>query len=90
MQPSGILFIGINSPNFAVMLIWLFIFSIGQHLFLPTNQSIGMELARDGKTGRRLGQLSGITHVSVIIGSFAVLIGFKFFNLNFSILYIID
>lgn len=71
------------------MLIWLFIFSIGQHLFLPTNQSIGLELARDGKTGRRLGQLSGIANVSAIIGSFAVLIGFKFLNLNFKISYIV-
>lgn len=85
----GILFIGICSPNFAVMLIWLFIFSIGQHLFLPTNQSIGMELARDGKTGRRLGQLSGIANISAIIGSFTVLIGFKFFNLDFKISYIV-
>jgi MFS family permease len=71
------------------MLIWLFIFSIGQHLFLPTNQSIGMELARDGKTGKRLGQLSGIANISAIIGSFAILIGFKFFNLNFKISYIV-
>ena len=85
----GILLIGIYSPNFPVMLIWLFIFSIGQHLFLPTNQSIGMELARDGKTGRRLGQLSGIANISAIIGSLAVLIGFKVFSLNFKISYIV-
>ncbi|MEN6621754.1 MAG: MFS transporter [Smithella sp.] len=84
----GILFIGIYSPNFSIMLIWLFIFSIGQHLFLPTNQSIGMELARDGKTGRRLGQLSGIANVSAIVGSFAILLGFRFFHLNFKISYI--
>ncbi|MEN6489931.1 MAG: hypothetical protein ABFD66_13820 [Smithella sp.] len=45
---------------------------------LPTNQSIGMELARDGKTDRILGQLSGIANISAIIGSFAVVIGFKF------------
>lgn len=85
----GILFIGIYSPSFSVMLIWLFIFSIGQHLFIPTNQSIGMELAQDGKTGRRLGQLSGIANMSTIIGSFAVLIGFKYCNLDFKISYIV-
>jgi predicted MFS family arabinose efflux permease len=85
----GILLIGIYSPTFSVMLIWLFIFSIGQHLFIPLNQSIGMELARDGRTGRRLGQLSGIANLSSIIGSFAILIGFKFFNLNFKISYIV-
>jgi len=85
----GILFIGVCSPNFSVMLVWLFIFSIGQHLFIPTNQSIGMELARDGETGKRLGQLSGIANISSIIGSFAILIGFKFFHLNFKISYIV-
>lgn len=84
----GILFVGIYSPNFFIMLIWLFIFSIGQHLFIPLNQSIGMEMARDGKTGRRLGQLSGVANISAIIGSFAVFIGFKFFNLDFKTSYI--
>jgi len=85
----GILFIGFYSPSFSIMLIWLFIFSIGQHLFLPTNQSIGMELAQEGKTGKRLGQLSGIANLSAIIGSFSILIGFKFFHLNFKTSYIV-
>jgi predicted MFS family arabinose efflux permease len=85
----GILFIGICSPSFSIMLIWLFIFSVGQHLFLPTNQSIGMELAQTGQSGRRLGQLSGIANVSAIIGSFAILLGFKYFNLNFKLSYIV-
>lgn len=85
----GILLVGFASPSFSVMLIWLFIFSTGQHLFLPTNQSIGMELARDGKTGKRLGQLSGLANISAIIGSFAILIGFKFFHLNFKISYFV-
>jgi predicted MFS family arabinose efflux permease len=85
----GILFIGIYSPTFSVMLIWLFIFSTGQHLFLPTNQSIGMELAKAGKTGRRLGQLSGIANLSAIIGSFAIFLGFKYFDLNFKTSYVV-
>lgn len=71
------------------MLIWLFIFSAGQHLFIPTNQSIGMELAQEGKAGQRLGQLSGIANISAIIGSFAIFIGFNYFNLNFQISYMV-
>ena len=70
------------------MLIWLFIFSIGQHLFLPLNQSIGMELATEGQKGRRLGQFSAVANVAMIIGSFAIFIGFKFFNLNFKMSYV--
>ncbi len=84
----GILFIGIFSPGFSIMLIWLFIFSIGQHLFIPMNQSIGMELAVEGKTGKRLGQLSALANVATIIGSFVIFVGFKYFNLNFKTTYI--
>jgi predicted MFS family arabinose efflux permease len=85
----GILFIGFYSPSFPIMLIWLFIFSIGQHLFLPLNQSIGMELATEGRKGRRLGQFSAVANVAMIIGSFAIFIGFKFFNLNFKTSYVV-
>jgi predicted MFS family arabinose efflux permease len=69
------------------MLVWLFVFSVGQHLFIPLNQSIGMELAADGQTGRRLGQFSAVANVSAIIGSLAIFIGFKYLNLNFRVSY---
>lgn len=84
----GILFIGFYSPGFSVMLIWLLIFSIGQHLFLPLNQSIGMELAVKGETGKRLGQLSAVANVSMIIGSFFIFMGFKYFNMDFKTSYV--
>ena len=83
----GILLIGFYSPNFSVMLIWLFIFSIGQHLFLPLNQSIGMELAVKGQTGRRLGQFSAVANVAMIIGSFSIFVGFQYFDLDFKTSY---
>ena len=84
----GILLIGLASPGFPIMLVWLFIFSVGQHLFIPLNQSIGMELATEGKTGKRLGQFSAMANVAMIIGSFAVFLGFKYFHLNFQISYV--
>lgn len=85
---AGILLIGFYSPGFSVMLIWLFIFSVGQHLFMPLNQSIGMELAVEGQKGRRLGQISAVANISMIIGSFTIFLGFKFFHLNFQTSYV--
>ncbi len=85
----GILCIGLFSPGFSMMLIWLFIFSIGQHLFIPLNQSIGMELAVKGATGKRLGQFSAVANIAMIIGSLAIFVGFNYFNLNFKISYIV-
>jgi MFS family permease len=84
----GILLIGFYSPSFSIMLIWLFIFSVGQHLFMPLNQSIGMELAAEGQKGRMLGQFSAVANISMIIGSFVIFLGFKFFHLNFRIAYV--
>ena len=83
----AILLIGFCSPGFTIMLVWLFIFSVGQHLLIPINQSIAMELAVDGKTGKRLGQFSAVANVSAIIGSLAIFIGFKYLHLNFRISY---
>jgi len=83
----GILLIGFASPGFSVMLVWLFIFSVGQHLFIPLNQSIGMELAVKGQEGRRLGQFSAVANLAMILGSFAVFLGFKFFHVTFQISY---
>jgi predicted MFS family arabinose efflux permease len=85
----GILLIGVFSPRFTVMLPWLFIFSLGQHLFLPLTSDIGMELAHEKNTGKRLGQLQGATNFAAIAGSFFVFAGFKFFHLNFSLTFVI-
>ena len=85
----GILLIGLGSPGFSIMLVWLFIFSVGQHLFIPMNQSIGMELATDGQTGKRLGQFSALANVSAILGALAIFFGFKYLNLNFRVSYVV-
>jgi len=85
----GIFLIAVFSINLSVMLIWLFIYSIGQHIFLPLNQSIGMELAHEGQTGKRLGQISGATNIFAIVGSFVIFIGFNFLHFNFRISFII-
>jgi predicted MFS family arabinose efflux permease len=77
------LLIGFASPTYRIMLAWLFIFSMGQHLFIPVSSSIGMELARDGKTGQRLGQLNAVRNLSAIFGSSAVAISFAFFGFKF-------
>lgn len=47
-----------------------------------------MELAVEGKTGKRLGQFSALANVATIIGSFAIFVGFKYFHLNFKMSYV--
>jgi len=78
------LLIGFASPSYAILVVWLFTYSMGQHIFMPLSASIGMELAREGKTGQRLGQLNAIRNMAAILGSFLVLLGFKYLGFTFS------
>jgi predicted MFS family arabinose efflux permease len=85
----GTILIGFAAPEYAMMTIWLFIFSMGQHIWLPLQSSIGMELAKDGKVGARLGQLNSLKNLAAIIGSFIVFAGFRFLHFNFHTAFII-
>jgi len=79
----GIFLIGFSSSSYGLMVIFLFIYSNGNHLFMPVATTIGMELAADGRTGRRLGQLNAIRNLATIAGSFLVFIGFKFLGFTY-------
>jgi predicted MFS family arabinose efflux permease len=79
----GSLLLGFASTSYGMMLPWLFIQSMGQHLYMPIASTIGMELAREGQDGRRLGQLNAIRNFATIIGSFLVFLGFKYLGFTF-------
>ena len=79
----GAVLVGFASPSFAILLLWLFIFSLGQHTMMPLSTTIGMELARAGRTGQRLGQLNALRNLAAILGSLVVFLGFNFLGFNF-------
>ena len=79
----GALLVGFASSTFGLMMVWLFVYSMGQHLFLPLTQSIGMEMAHEGQTGRRLGQLNSIRNFATILGAFVIFLGFRYLNFQF-------
>ena len=79
----GALLIGFTASTYVIMMLCLFIYSMGQHLFIPLSSSIGMELAHEGQTGRRLGQLNAIRNFATILGSFLVFVGFRFLGFRY-------
>jgi predicted MFS family arabinose efflux permease len=85
----GLVLMAFFSVSFHWMFAWLFILSLGQHLFMPLSTSITMELALEGQTGRRLGQINAIRNVAATLGSFFVFLGFKFLHFNFRISFLI-
>jgi predicted MFS family arabinose efflux permease len=80
---TGAALIGFASPSYWVMVVWLFVYSLGDHLFMPIASTIGMELAREGQDGRRLGQLNSIRNLAAVVGSFGVVLGFQYLGFTF-------
>ncbi|MFN2235449.1 MAG: MFS transporter [Anaerolineales bacterium] len=83
LSVAGVLLISFVAPTYAWMAIWMFVYSLGQHLFFPLSSTIGMELASEGHTGKRLGQLNAVTNFAKIVGGLLVVLGFRYLNFRF-------
>ncbi len=78
MSLIGILALGLFTPVFNVMLIFIFINSFGMHLFFPLQDSIGLSLVSEKNVGKRMGQFKGISTGFMMLGYIMVFLGFKY------------
>lgn len=74
---GGILVLGLSTPSFALMLLFLFIFSTGTHILIPLRGSIGMALSEPDRVGERMGQLAGAQNAAAFVAAFIVFFGFR-------------
>ena len=73
----GITALGLLTPVFAVMLVFVFINSLGAHLFFPLQDSIGISLIKDENIGKRMGQYKGVSTAFTMLASILVFTGFR-------------
>lgn len=73
----GMVVLGLTTPSYTVMLVFIFINSIGMHLFFPLQDSIGLALIKKGETGKRMGQFKGVSTAFQVVAAVLVFIGFR-------------
>jgi len=73
----GATLLGFFTPVFGLMLVFLFINSMGMHLFMPLSDSIGMSLAEPDKIGKRMGQFSSVKALFGLFAALLVFFGFR-------------
>jgi len=80
----GLVALGLFHPTFGVMLIFLFIFSLGQHMFMPLGDSIGLSLASRDNMGRLLGRFNSVRMAFGMVAGLICFFGFRsgFFHFN--------
>ena len=80
----GLILLGIFTPPFAIMLVFLFINSMGTHLYMPLKDSIGLNIIGSENTGRKFGILNGVRTGVGFLAAGTVFFGFRFGFFSFS------
>ena len=80
----GLMVLGFVTPSFGVMLVFLFINSLGVHLYMPLRDSIGMSLAEPDQIGKRMGQFGGLSFAVLTVAGLSVFFLFRFNVFNFT------
>ena len=68
----GAVGLGYLAPGTWLLIAWIAIWSLGDHILFAVHGPLGLKLASDGGEGRRLGQLGGASNLGTILGVGAV------------------
>jgi hypothetical protein len=79
----GMFSLGIIPSQFAFIIMVVFIYSMGQHIYMPLSGSIGMSFAKRHEMGKVLGRLSSVNNMAVVFSSLALWALFRFAHLSY-------
>jgi len=83
----GALGLGIVARETAPLIVFIVIWSLGDHIIFAVEGPIGLSLAKRGNEGRRLGQLGGARNMGVILGVGGVYLLAKVFGDRYDLFY---
>ena len=86
---AGALGLGYLSPSVALLVGWIVVWSLGDHIIFAVEGPIGLKLAKRGGEGRRLGQLGGARNLGVIVGVGAVWLLAKVLGDRYDLFYLV-
>jgi predicted MFS family arabinose efflux permease len=86
---AGALGLGFLAPSTALLVGWIIIWSLGDHIIFAVEGPLGLKLSRKGNEGRRLGQLGGARNLGVILGVGSVWLLAKLLGDRYDLFYLV-
>jgi Major Facilitator Superfamily len=83
LAAAGMFSLGIIPSQFAFVIFVIFIYSMGQHIFMPLSGNIAMSFAKRGEMGRTLGLLSSVSNITIVLSSIALWALFRFVHISY-------
>ena len=85
----GAIGLGYLAPTHAALVVFIVIWSLGDHIIFAVEGPIGLKLAKGGKEGRRLGQFGGARNLGTILGVGVIFVLARTLGDRFSLFYAI-
>ena len=85
----GAIGLGYLEPTHAALVVFIIIWSLGDHIIFAVEGPIGLKLAKGGKEGRRLGQFGGARNLGTILGVGVIFVLARTLGDRFSLFYAI-
>ncbi|MDP8206774.1 MAG: MFS transporter [Candidatus Electryonea clarkiae] len=83
----GALGLAYFSPGITLLVVWIIVWSLGDHIIFAVEGPIGLKLAKTGNEGKRLGQFGGARNLGTIIGVGLIFLLAKVFGDRYDIFY---
>jgi len=85
----GLLLFGLAPNQFSLVLLFLVVYSTGQHLYLPLSSTIAMSFAKGKNFGESMGRVQGLGSLSVIIASAALYLLYRYLHVTYQFVFVI-
>lgn len=89
LSAVGAVGLGYMSTNMGLLVLFIAVWSLGDHILFAVDAPLGLKLAREGGEGRRLGQLGGARNLGTIIGVGLVFLLAKLSGNDYGLFYLI-
>lgn len=84
----GLLLFGLSPNTYSLVLLFLVVYSTGQHLFIPLSSSIAMGFARGDQYGRRIGEIQSVGNFAIIAASGLLFLVYRLFDVTYRAVFV--
>ena len=81
----GLYVFGVVPTGYLPVVLTMMVYSMGQHVYMPIQGAISMSFAKDGKIGRRLGEIQSVNTAALIVTAAVLYCLYQFLHVRFMV-----
>jgi MFS family permease len=79
----GMFAFGVLPSSYLLVVMVVFVYAMGQHIFMPLSGNIGMSFAKPGEMGKILGRLSSVGNIAIVASSAILWALYQFVHISY-------